>query len=194
MVKTLEQAIAEVACLPDADQEQIGRRLLSHVEKLRRLREELDKAARSLTMPKRSRVESQSEAWVISSVGRPNSRICPRSGRVAPVMRLIKVSAAGRSSPTSATFSPSPTDRCSIRRGRRAPYSFETPASSTRAAVTTRAGGSPRPRRGSIDRARQARSSPPRGCRQWRRTKRARARMAHRRRRTACTPTVRPGS
>ena len=48
MVKTLEQAIAEVATLPDADQEQIGRRLLSHVEKLRRLREELDKGARSL--------------------------------------------------------------------------------------------------------------------------------------------------
>jgi hypothetical protein len=48
MVKTLEQAIAEVAALPDADQEQIGRRLLSHVEKLRRLREELDKGARAL--------------------------------------------------------------------------------------------------------------------------------------------------
>jgi len=48
MVRTLEQAIAEVAALPDADQEQIGRRLLSHVEKLRRLREELDKGARSL--------------------------------------------------------------------------------------------------------------------------------------------------
>jgi hypothetical protein len=48
MVRTLEQAIAEVAALPDADQEQIGRRLLSHVEKLRRLREELDKGVRSL--------------------------------------------------------------------------------------------------------------------------------------------------
>jgi hypothetical protein len=48
MVKTLEIAIAEVANLPDADQEQIGRSLLSHVEKLRRLREELDKGVRSL--------------------------------------------------------------------------------------------------------------------------------------------------
>lgn len=48
MVKTLEQAIAEVAALPDADQEQIGRQLLSHVEKLRSLREELDKGVRSL--------------------------------------------------------------------------------------------------------------------------------------------------
>jgi hypothetical protein len=48
MVKTLEEAIAEVAALPDADQEQIGRRLLSHVERLRRLREELDKGVRSL--------------------------------------------------------------------------------------------------------------------------------------------------
>jgi len=44
----LEQAIAEVAALPETDQEQIGRRLLSHVEKLIRLREELDKGVRSL--------------------------------------------------------------------------------------------------------------------------------------------------
>lgn len=48
MVKTLEQAIAQVAILPDADQEQIGRQLLSHVEKLRQLREEIDKGIRSL--------------------------------------------------------------------------------------------------------------------------------------------------
>lgn len=48
MVKTFEQAIVEVAALPDDDQEQIGRQLLSHVDKLRRLRAELDKAARSL--------------------------------------------------------------------------------------------------------------------------------------------------
>jgi ABC-type Na+ transport system ATPase subunit NatA len=48
IVKTLEQAIAEVAQLPDADQEQIGRQLLSHVEKLRSLREELDRGVRSL--------------------------------------------------------------------------------------------------------------------------------------------------
>ncbi len=48
MVRTLERAIAEVSALPDDDQEQIGRQLLSHLEKLRRLREELDKGARSL--------------------------------------------------------------------------------------------------------------------------------------------------
>jgi hypothetical protein len=48
MVKTLEMAIAEVSNLPDADQEQIGRRLLSHVEKLRQLRVEIDKGIRSL--------------------------------------------------------------------------------------------------------------------------------------------------
>ena len=46
--KVLQQAIAEVSSLPDADQEQIGRRLLSHLEKLRRLREELDKGVNSL--------------------------------------------------------------------------------------------------------------------------------------------------
>jgi hypothetical protein len=48
MVKALEQAMAEIATLPDSDQEEIGRRLLSHVEKLRRLREEIDKGIRSL--------------------------------------------------------------------------------------------------------------------------------------------------
>jgi hypothetical protein len=48
MVKTLEQAIAEVVNLPDADQEQIGRKLLSHVEKLRELRADIDKGIRSL--------------------------------------------------------------------------------------------------------------------------------------------------
>ncbi len=48
MTKALEQAIAEVEKLLEADQEQIGRQLLSHVEKLRRLRIELDKGIRSL--------------------------------------------------------------------------------------------------------------------------------------------------
>ena len=48
MVKTLEQAIAEVTNLPDADQEQIGRKLLSHVEKLRQLRADIDAGQRSL--------------------------------------------------------------------------------------------------------------------------------------------------
>jgi len=48
MVKALEQAIAEIVTLPDAEQERIGRRLLSHMRKLRRLREEIDKGIRSL--------------------------------------------------------------------------------------------------------------------------------------------------
>ena len=48
MVRTLEIAMAEVSNLPEADQEQIGRRLLSHNEKLRQLRAELDKGIRSL--------------------------------------------------------------------------------------------------------------------------------------------------
>jgi hypothetical protein len=48
MVKTLEQAIAEVERLPAEDQEQIGRTLLSHAEKLRALRAEIDKGIRSL--------------------------------------------------------------------------------------------------------------------------------------------------
>ena len=48
MVKTLQKAIAEVASLPDADQEEIGRKLLSHVEKLRQLRADIDAGIRSL--------------------------------------------------------------------------------------------------------------------------------------------------
>ena len=52
MIKSLELAIAEVATLPDADQEQIGRKLLSHVEKLRQLRAEVDKGIRSLDASK----------------------------------------------------------------------------------------------------------------------------------------------
>ncbi len=48
MVKTLEKAIAELSNLPADDQEQIGRKLLSHVEKLRQLRGEIDKGVQSL--------------------------------------------------------------------------------------------------------------------------------------------------
>ena len=48
MVKTLEQAIAQVSRLPVADQEQIGRKLLMHVENLNALRAEIDKGLQSL--------------------------------------------------------------------------------------------------------------------------------------------------
>jgi hypothetical protein len=48
MVRALEQAIAKISWLPDADQEEIGRKLLSHLERLNALRAELDKGIRSL--------------------------------------------------------------------------------------------------------------------------------------------------
>jgi hypothetical protein len=48
MVRTLEQAIAQISRLPDADQEKIGRKLLSHVEKLNALRGKIDKDLSSL--------------------------------------------------------------------------------------------------------------------------------------------------
>lgn len=48
MVRTLEQAIAQISRLPDADQEQIGRKLLTHVQKLNALRGEIDKGVSSL--------------------------------------------------------------------------------------------------------------------------------------------------
>jgi hypothetical protein len=46
--KILETAMAEVASLSEADQEKIGQELLTHVEKLRSLRAEIDKGIRSL--------------------------------------------------------------------------------------------------------------------------------------------------
>ena len=48
MVRSLEQAIAQLENLPAGDQEHIGRQLLSHVAKLRQLREEIDKGICSL--------------------------------------------------------------------------------------------------------------------------------------------------
>jgi hypothetical protein len=48
MAKTLEQAIAQLSRLPEPDQQQIGRKLLSHVEKLNAPRAEIDKGLRSL--------------------------------------------------------------------------------------------------------------------------------------------------
>ena len=44
MVKILERALAEVARLPEAAQEKIGRELLAHVEKLRSLRETVNRS------------------------------------------------------------------------------------------------------------------------------------------------------
>jgi len=41
---SLDEAIAELERLPAEDQEQIGRSLLSHVEKVRALRAEIDKS------------------------------------------------------------------------------------------------------------------------------------------------------
>jgi hypothetical protein len=48
MTKIMKEAIDEVSALPESDQENIGRQLLSHVEKLRRLRVEIDRGERSL--------------------------------------------------------------------------------------------------------------------------------------------------
>ena len=48
MSKVLQVAVVEATTLPQSDQETIGRQLLSHVEKLRRLRADIDKGIRSL--------------------------------------------------------------------------------------------------------------------------------------------------
>ena len=48
MIKVLKEALDEVAALPEADQERIGRELLEYVLKLRALRADLQEAADSL--------------------------------------------------------------------------------------------------------------------------------------------------
>ena len=48
MTKALKEALAEVERLPAADQEIIGRQVLSHVEKLRTLRSDIDAGLRAL--------------------------------------------------------------------------------------------------------------------------------------------------
>jgi hypothetical protein len=48
MTKIMKEAIDEVSALPESDQENIGRQLLSHVEKLHGLRVEIDRGERSL--------------------------------------------------------------------------------------------------------------------------------------------------
>lgn len=48
MIKVLEQALAEVAALPESAQERIGRELLAHVERLHRLRSDITLGLRSL--------------------------------------------------------------------------------------------------------------------------------------------------
>src|ERR1700680_1258914 len=48
MTKCLKEAIEELSNLPEADQEQIGRELLLHVEKLQTLRADIALGARSL--------------------------------------------------------------------------------------------------------------------------------------------------
>ena len=48
MVRVLEQAVEALQSLPAADQERMGRQLLSHIEKLLTLRIEIDKGVRVL--------------------------------------------------------------------------------------------------------------------------------------------------
>jgi hypothetical protein len=48
MTTLLEEAIARVTTLPQATQEKIGEELIAHVEKLERLRGELQKGVQSL--------------------------------------------------------------------------------------------------------------------------------------------------
>jgi hypothetical protein len=59
MTNTLKDAVAEVERLPEADQENIGRQVLTHVEKLRTLRADIDAGLRSLDAGKGNAVNMQ---------------------------------------------------------------------------------------------------------------------------------------
>jgi hypothetical protein len=49
MAKILREAMEQISNLPEADQQKIGRELLSHLEKLRRLCVEIDNGIQSLS-------------------------------------------------------------------------------------------------------------------------------------------------
>jgi hypothetical protein len=59
MIKALEHAISELSRLPEADQEQISRELIAHVQKLQALRDALDKGLRSLDAGKGSTLDME---------------------------------------------------------------------------------------------------------------------------------------
>jgi hypothetical protein len=48
MTRLLDEAVAEAAKLTEAEQDRIGRELMAHVQKVQRLREDLDRGIRSL--------------------------------------------------------------------------------------------------------------------------------------------------
>ena len=48
MTKTLDKAFAEAALLPEVAQDQIGRELLAHIRKLRKLRADIQQGIKSL--------------------------------------------------------------------------------------------------------------------------------------------------
>jgi hypothetical protein len=48
MTNTLKKAVAQVERLPEADQQVIGGQILTHIEKLRALRADIDAGTRSI--------------------------------------------------------------------------------------------------------------------------------------------------
>lgn len=68
MTKLFEQAAAEVAKLPETEQDRIGRELIAHMEKLRELRGEIDRAAKSLEAGKGREIDIE------DVIGRARSR------------------------------------------------------------------------------------------------------------------------
>ena len=57
MTKSLKEAVAVVERLPERDQENIGRQVLNHVEKLRALRKDIETGIHSLDAGQGSEVD-----------------------------------------------------------------------------------------------------------------------------------------
>jgi hypothetical protein len=57
MIKVLKEALDQVAALPEADQEQIGRELLKHALKIRALRADLQAGVDSLDRGQRQELD-----------------------------------------------------------------------------------------------------------------------------------------
>jgi plasmid stabilization system protein ParE len=98
MTRTLEKAFAEASVLPDSAQDQIGRELLAHVRKLRRLRADLEKGIQSLDADRRIR-EIRRSCHKLSRLphsGRPRDDLIPNVRSILAKPHIVFYRVAGR--------------------------------------------------------------------------------------------------
>jgi hypothetical protein len=116
MARTLERAMEELARLPEADQQQIGLRRLSHVEKLRQLRADTDHGLHS-------RDAGEGQPFDIEEFKRSNAPWLMRGGRSSDrLMRALIFSIFGattRGWPAVGCRQYRPRHRCGVPKARR---------------------------------------------------------------------------